>query len=77
MKKLLTIAAILITLTSCGKSYIVRDLSTNEYISLESSEIGDTFKEGDTVRTQNVHRATTIGNAFQTTKFTGIILLVK
>ena len=77
MKKLILIAATaIVLLSSCGKSYLVRNLDNNRLEYIESSEAGD-HKEGDTIRTQNVHRLTDAGNAFQTTKFTGIVIEVK
>lgn len=78
MKKLILISAIaIVTLASCGKSYLVHNVSNNRLEYVQSSEVGSDFKVGDTIRTQNVHRLTDIGNAFETTKFTGIVISVE
>lgn len=77
MKKLTLIAATaIVTLASCGKSYLVHNVDNNRLEYVESSEVGD-HKVGDTIRTQNVHRLTDAGNAFETTKFTGVVVSVE
>lgn len=77
MKKLILIAAItVVTLASCGKSYLVHNVDNNRLEYVTSNEVGD-HKVGDTIRTQNVHRLTDAGIAFTTTKFTGIVISVE
>lgn len=78
MKKLILISAIaIVTLASCGESYLVHNIANNRLEYLQSSEVGNDFKVGDTIRTQNVHRLTDIGNAFEATKFEGIVISVE
>jgi ribosomal protein L19 len=77
MKKLILIAAVaIVSLASCGKSYMVHNCDNNRLEYVPSNEVGD-HKVGDTIRTQNVHRMTDAGNIFQTTKFTGVVISVE
>lgn len=74
MKTLIIIAVILITLTSCGKSYIVRSVDTNRYLYMDGSDIGQDNKVGDTIRmngTQRIDSVTVVA-----TRFTGVIISV-
>lgn len=73
----ITIAAIgLLSLASCGKSYMVHNVDNNRIEYVTSNEVGE-HKIGDTIHTQNIHRLTDAGTAFQTTKFTGIVISVE
>lgn len=78
MKKLILIAAIaIVTLASCGKSYVVHNTATNNLEMVDGSDVGNDFKVGDTIRSSNTHRLTAIGNVFETTKFEGVVIEVK
>lgn len=74
--KIIIAALALSTLASCGKSYLVHNVDTNRLEYVESSEVGE-HNVGDTIRTQNVHRVTDTGTAFETTKFTGVVISVE
>lgn len=78
MKKFILITSIAtVLLASCGKTYLVHNVDTNRLEYLYSGEgVGD-HKVGDTIHMQNVHRVTAIGNAFETTKFTGVVIAIK
>lgn len=77
MKKLILIAVIaIVTLASCGKSYMVHNVDNNRLEYVTSSELGE-HNVGDTIRMQNIHRLTDAGNVFQTTKFTGVVISVE
>lgn len=74
--KIIIAAISLLSLASCGKSYMVHNTATNSLEIIDGSDVGNDFKVGDTIRSQNTHRLTSIGNAFETTKFTGVVISV-
>lgn len=74
MKTIIIIAAVLITLTSCGHSYFVRSLDTNNIIYMDGSEIGQDNKIGDTIRMNGTKRIDSV--AVAKIEFTGVVISV-
>lgn len=72
--KLIIIAVGLSTLASCGHSYVVRSLATDQYIYMDGSQIGNARKEGDTIHLEGPQRvdSVTVVNA----TFTGVVVSV-
>lgn len=75
MKKLILVAAVaIVTLASCGKSYVVLTLDNGRFVGLESSEIGNDKKVGDTIRMESTWRIDSVTVA--KTQFTGVVTSV-
>lgn len=72
MKKILLIASIATVLASCGRSYIVRSVETNNYIYMDGSQIGQDHKAGDTIRMESAWRIDSVTVA--KTLFTGVVV---
>lgn len=75
MKKLILIATVaIVALSSCGKSYMVRSVDTNNIIYMDGNEIGQDNKIGDTIRMNSTHRVDSVNIAEVT--FTGVVISV-
>lgn len=78
MKKLIILSIATLLLSSCGKSYMVRDFANNDIIYMDNNDLGNDYKVGDTVRMTGTQRVplTSERDTILGTQFTGVVVSV-